>query len=82
MSDHYTQYLNRTLDGVHVAGRWSVGRKSALLTLIRRGDMTFEHACGRFNLSAEELASWMKRDKAFGGEGLKVTKLQMVGRTA
>lgn len=76
----YAQHLTKTLSGVDVAGRWSVGRKSALITLIRRGNLTAEQACTRYGLSTEELASWMASDKAYGARGLSATKLQEVGR--
>ncbi|MCB9946799.1 MAG: DUF1153 domain-containing protein [Rhodospirillaceae bacterium] len=55
--------------------RWGIRRKAAVVEAIRSRLMTEEDACRRYGLSPEELASWMKRIKAHGVPGLRVTRL-------
>lgn len=56
--------------------RWVVSKKTELLRRIRAGEIGFDQACARFDLSAEELETWMRRETVFGAPGLKVCTLQ------
>lgn len=58
------------------APRWTAGRKLQLLSDIERGRVTHAEARERYNLSAEELASWTRRADRFGTKGLMVGRLQ------
>lgn len=68
------------LKAIKGAARMTAGRKSIVVEAIRRGILTHARACEMFDLSLEELASWRERDNRFGESGLKVTKIQAVGR--
>ncbi len=39
--------------------RWTIFRKAAVVCSVRGGLLSFEDACRRWHLSAEELTSWM-----------------------
>lgn len=76
----YSTFLLDRADQALVSGRWTPTRKAAVVSLIRRGDLSEAQALERYCLSPEELASWRARDAAHGTDGLSVTKLQEVGR--
>ena len=59
---------------------WTAHRKAEVIHRIRIGELTMVAACERYDISAEELAIWMRRYREHGDQGLKVTKLQEVGR--
>jgi len=56
--------------------RWTFGRKAAVVTAVANGEMTFEEACRRYQLSEEELLSWQQGFEAHGPRGLRVRSLQ------
>jgi len=56
--------------------RWTYNRKADVVAAIRTGKITFDEACQRYDLSAEELRSWQRMLARYGREGLKVTKLR------
>ena len=80
MADAYARYLTGRVDEVQQSGRWTIGRKAALVTLIRRGDLTIETAAKRYGVAPDEIVTWMERDKAHGADGLAVHKLQELPR--
>ena len=50
------------------SGRWTAGRKVAVITAIRvPGAVTFSEACERYRLSHEELSAW---EAAFDEDGI------------
>ena len=66
------------LDGLPAAGpkRWVARRKAAVLAAVRRGLITREEACRRYELSEEEFSSWQSSFETHGIDGLRVTSLQ------
>jgi len=56
--------------------RWKFGRKAAVVTAVANNEMTFEEACRRYRLSAEEFLSWQQLFEAHGPGGLRVRSLQ------
>jgi len=60
--------------------RWVARRKAAVVEAVRRGRMTVDMACKRWNLTAEELASWSSAVDRHGLTGLKTTRIQQFRR--
>lgn len=60
-------------------GRWTTARKAAVVSLVRQGALTKAQACEQFDLSHEELGSWVRREEAHGAVGLSVLRLQQLG---
>ena len=56
--------------------RWVVRRKAELVAGIRGGLISLEDACERYQLSKEELESWVASLDRFGLHGLRTTRLQ------
>ena len=56
--------------------RWVARRKAEVVTAVRAGLLTFEDACGRYNLSSEEYFTWEKAIDRHGLGGLRVTRIQ------
>jgi len=56
--------------------RWTFGRKAAVVAAVANGELTFEEACRRYQLSAEEVLSWQQAFEAHGPRGLRVRALQ------
>lgn len=56
--------------------RWSPQRKALVVAAIQDNVITFEEACQRYQLSAEELLSWQQAKQAYGIGGLRVTRFQ------
>jgi hypothetical protein len=56
--------------------RWVARRKAEVVAAVRGGLLTLEDACRRYNLSAEEYASWERLIDRHGLVGLRITKLQ------
>lgn len=76
----HSRDITHELKAIKGAARMTAGRKSIVVEAIRRGILTHARACEMFDLSLEELASWLERDKRFGVPGLRATKIQAVGR--
>ena len=53
--------------------RWVASRKLAVVKAVVGGLMTREQVCARYELSDEELTSWMTRFRDHGSGALKVT---------
>jgi hypothetical protein len=51
-------------------------RKAAVLAAVRRGLITREEVCRRYEPSEEEFSSWQQLFEAYGVKGLRVTRLQ------
>ncbi len=56
--------------------RWVARRKAQVVAAVRAGLLTLEEACGRYNLSSEEFASWERAIDRHGVGALRVTRLQ------
>lgn len=62
--------------------RWTPGRKLELVDALERGELTFADACARHDLSAEELAGWIKGARKHGQAGVSVGGIPTVRGTA
>lgn len=56
--------------------RWVARRKAQVVAAVRAGLLTFEDACGRYNLSPEEFSAWEQAIDRHGIGALRVTRLQ------
>lgn len=56
--------------------RWVVRHKQNVANAVLFQLISFEDACDRYDLSEEELLSWLKMIKYHGTEALKVTRLK------
>jgi hypothetical protein len=56
--------------------RWVVSRKAIVVDAVRKGLITLADVCTRYNLSEEEIRSWMKLSERGGSRALRVTRLQ------
>lgn len=56
--------------------RWVARRKAEVVAAVRDGLLTFEEACKRYNISAEEFQCWEKAIDKHGLGGLRVTRIQ------
>ena len=56
--------------------RWVARRKAQVVGAVRSGVLTFEEACRRYNISAEEYLAWERALDRHGPTALRVTKLQ------
>lgn len=56
--------------------RWVMRRKAEVVSAVRGGLLSPEEACGRWNLSIEELESWQRLIDRYGVRGLRATRLQ------
>src|SRR5579862_9030733 len=57
--------------------RWVSRRKAAVLDAVRKGVLTEEEACRRYQLSAEELSAWRRDIDRYGVGGLRATRFQI-----
>ncbi|GBD43056.1 hypothetical protein HRbin40_00519 [bacterium HR40] len=57
--------------------RWVARRKAEVVAAVRGGLLTFEEACARYGLTAEEFLSWERALDRYGLDGLRVTKLRV-----
>jgi hypothetical protein len=51
-------------------------RKAQIVAAVRGGQLAFDEACRRYNISAEEFLSWERAIDRHGPGGLRVTRLQ------
>ena len=67
-----------SLGGLPPAGttRWVARRKAAVVAAVRRGAITREEACRRYELSEEEFLSWQSSFDTYGLDGLRIKRLQ------
>jgi hypothetical protein len=56
--------------------RWVARRKAQVVAAVRNGLVSLEEACRRYNISAEEFASWERALDRHGPGALRVTRLQ------
>ncbi|MFO1035627.1 MAG: DUF1153 domain-containing protein [Geminicoccaceae bacterium] len=56
--------------------RWVARRKAQVVAAVRGGRLSFDDACRRYNISAEEFASWEHAIDRHGPSALRVTRLQ------
>ncbi len=56
--------------------RWVVSRKALVVDAVRKGLLPLADVCTRYNLSEEEIRSWMKLSERGGSRALRVTRLQ------
>ena len=56
--------------------RWVVRRKAQVVFGVQAGLLSLEDACRRYNLTAEEYASWERLIERHGIRGLRVTRLK------
>ena len=56
--------------------RWVARSKAQIVAAVRDGRLTFEEACRRYNISAEEFLSWERAIDRHGPSALRVTRLQ------
>jgi len=78
LSSHEHRLLANAIEA-RDGGRWTTARKAAVVSLVRQGALTQVQACEQFDLSAEELASWVRLEEAHGAAGLSVMRLQQLG---
>ncbi|MGQ0662569.1 MAG: CtrA inhibitor SciP [Pseudomonadota bacterium] len=65
-------------DGLPAANtkRWVSRRKAAVVAAVRRGVISLEEACARYQLSSEEFQSWQRLIESHGVRGLRATRIQ------
>ncbi len=56
--------------------RWTPLRKAQVVSAVRRGLITQEHACERYCISPEEFLSWERSNIKHGTRGLRATRMQ------
>jgi len=56
--------------------RWVTRRKAAVVAAVRKGVLTLEEACRRYQLSVEEFTSWQRLVDRHGLPGLRATRIQ------
>jgi Protein of unknown function (DUF1153) len=57
--------------------RWVARRKAVIVDAVRRGELSLDEACSRYQLSVEEFQGWQRAIEAHGVAGLRVTRLQI-----
>lgn len=67
-----------TIDSLPPANttRWVVRRKAEVVAAVNGGLLSVDEVCQRYNLSAEEFASWQRAIDRSGMPGLRVTRIQ------
>jgi hypothetical protein len=60
--------------------RWVTRRKAEVVAAVRGGLLSFEDACNRYGLNAEEFLFWQNCIDQFGLAGLRVTRIQSYAR--
>lgn len=56
--------------------RWVKSRKYAIVRAINRGDLSVQQAIETYGISAEELNLWIRREREFGPDALRATRVQ------
>jgi hypothetical protein len=57
--------------------RWVARRKAVVVEAVRRGAISLEEACRRYELSVEEFLAWQRAIESHGVAGLRVTRIQI-----
>jgi len=60
--------------------RWVIRRKAAVVIAVKTGTITIEQACQVYQLTEEELLSWIHAFETHGFSGLRTTRIQMYRR--
>lgn len=56
--------------------RWVVRRKAIVVAAVRGGLLTFDEACVRYSMTAEEFLTWQHSVDRHGLAGLRTTRVQ------
>lgn len=56
--------------------RWVIRRKAEVVAAVRGGLLSFDAACQRYRITAEEFASWERAIDKHGMQGLRATRIQ------
>lgn len=56
--------------------RWVARRKAEVVVAVKGGLLSFEDACDRYRITAEEFLGWQRQVDRHGLPGLRVTRLQ------
>ena len=56
--------------------RWVIRRKAEIVAAVRGGLLSFEEACGRYGLTADEFLAWQRSIDRHGLAGLRTTRIQ------
>ena len=56
--------------------RWTIRRKSEVVTAVRSGRISLDEACQRYTLSVQEFINWQRLVNMYGVAGLRVTRAQ------
>jgi len=57
--------------------RWVPRRKAMIVDAVRRGAISLEEVCRRYQLSVEEFLTWQRAMETHGVPGLRITRLQI-----
>ena len=80
LSDSLTETLLREGLPPPNTRRWVVRRKAAVVVAVNSGRITPEQACEVYQLSEEELLSWMHAFETHGLAGLRTTRIRQYRR--
>ena len=80
LSDSLTETLLREGLPPPNTSRWVIRRKAAVVVAVNSGRITPEQACEVYQLSEEELLSWMHAFETSGLAGLRTTRIQQYRR--
>jgi hypothetical protein len=56
--------------------RWVARRKAEVGAAVKGGRLSFEDACARYRITAEEFLGWQRQVDRHGLPGLRVTRIQ------
>jgi hypothetical protein len=56
--------------------RWVIRRKAEIVAAVRGGLLSFEEACDRYRLTADEFLAWQRSIERHGLAGLRTTRIQ------
>lgn len=56
--------------------RWVARRKAEVVVAVKGGLLSFDDACDRYRITAEEFLGWQQQVDRHGLAGLRVTRLQ------
>jgi len=62
--------------------RWTATAKKAVLDAIRAEALTVTEACKRYELTADELESWDRKEQMYGRNGLMATQISRYRRAS
>ena len=60
--------------------RWVIRRKAEVVAAVQGGLLTFEDACDRYRLTAEEFSAWQTTLERYGLAGLKIKRFDYFRR--